>query len=564
MSQVQDIGAIINIIDETPYTNISKFETFEDDTIGETSLVYFTKEFRFSKDNSQWSSFMSLNDTNIQAVEVLDSTDIFYFQYKYTLTGNNPNFDLISVSMVNIMYATITDNDPYKHLRNVNLSTPNSCSCTVDNSNIDSQYFNNFQNILSCDNDSVFDFYKVNKNLQQEISSTINKTFGHDAKYFCAIPFSNDIILKQWTLSKVDEGKCLKVLVPNNEFPDSMLKFDPFGITFETTFEIHIDKKYFHELFGLTKEPQKGDIIYFTDLNINRIYEVHSSYLFNTYNGNPLYYKLSLIKYEPKLARDESELDGELDDLTLSFDEIFADKRKEIFDKKTKPLQYSLDNINRVLLDSSMISDSPLINGNILVSRNYYNLCNTLSYDNKKVEYKPNLELLDTNNMSINFWFKRVKNFRNSNLIFGTDMDLGMKVFYNDNGFDVKLMDNDYTFDDYLIEDDKWYAIVLNVGNTVNEISLGISEMVGTQSAMNNVVFKQSLPLVKTTISNVDTLAFYSSEFHVTNLRVFDTILNEEHWNTVLNQFIVKDSQRLIIADNMQTTFSIQKFTKPL
>ena len=72
----------------------------------------------------------------------------------------------------------------------------------------------------------------------------------------------------------------------------------PFGVDFEMPFEIQIDKNYFQEIFGDGAGPQKRDVIWFP--NTDRIYEVSSSYLFRDFMNEPLYFKVTLIKWLPK------------------------------------------------------------------------------------------------------------------------------------------------------------------------------------------------------------------------------------------------------------------------
>ena len=568
MLQVQDVGSFILIKDENSYTDLINFIGFEDDAIGETNNLYFHKEFRFSKNKCEWSTFMDLNETNLQNIKIIPS-DFIYFEYKYTLVGINNDFNILSLSFIKIIAKQKkTDN-----FRNVKLGDINCFSCSINHDNIDNQYYTKFKNVLSAPNctNNLTDFYNSNQNLQQELSNIINQNFGHDVKYYISTPSSNDIILKQWTLYKVECGVNFKVIVPQNEFPDSQIKYDPFGMQFETTFEIHIDKNFFHETFGLTKEPQKGDIMYFTDLKINRIYEINSTYLFNSYNGNPLYYKISLIKYEPRINRDMSNTNDDISDLTISFDDIFDQQKQKIFDNHSKPLEYSFNNIQRNIISNSILNNNLLSNGHIVVSKAFYNLNSTLTYNNHLVSYKPTLNLNELNNISIVFWMKQIKSNNPENLIFGTNSDDGLKIIYKkiSNTFDIILNNQLFTFNNVNnLVLNQWYGLILNIGNTVNQLTLGISKPIGNKFALNETTYKQSINISnsnKINLANTNNYCgFFASEFHVTNLRIFNSILNENHWNKVLNQYIVQDSSKLILLDNMEKDFHLDKISKPL
>jgi hypothetical protein len=58
--------------------------------------------------------------------------------------------------------------------------------------------------------------------------------------YARAVPMAvgKDVVLHEWTLYDVDEPCTIKVIVPNNEFPDSKINFNPFGLDFEMPFEV--------------------------------------------------------------------------------------------------------------------------------------------------------------------------------------------------------------------------------------------------------------------------------------------------------------------------------------
>ena len=551
--QVQDVGSIINIIDTNKYTNIECFISIDDNSCGEINTLSFKKEFRWSKDNCQWSDYIELTLNNLNSLPIkLD--DIIYFQYKYTLIGNNTDFNVLSISSVNLGIKYYKDDDPYKKYRNIK----NNFNCSLDDSNIDKQYLNSFNPILS-DCNSNFNFYNSNKNLQQELSTVVNSSFGHDVKYYISSPIDNDIILKQWTLSKVEPCKDFKVIVPNNEFPDSQFKFDPFGINFETGFEVHIDKKYFHDVFGLNKEPQKGDILYFTSINNNRIYEVHSTYLFNLYNGNPLYYKLSLIKYEPSLSRNEEDVN--IQDLTLSFDDVFQQQREDIFKDKAKPLQYSIDNLQRTLLDKTIVNNNIIRNGNIQVSSHLFNLSNTLPYNSLKVSYNAKINTSDNDNFSLVFWFNKTRSTNKLLRVFGNDDNFNL---YNDsNGFKLSYLGTDYNIP-YISPINTWQTLVLNINNILGEIIFTILTPNGIRSAKHDITYNKRFNINTPNYSQIKDLGFWTSNFLVTNLRMFKYILNEEHWNLVLNQYIVKDSSNLILVDNMQPNYKLNKISSTL
>jgi hypothetical protein len=244
--------------------------------------------------------------------------------------------------------------------------------------------------------------------------------FGHDVMYARAVPMAvgKDVILHEWTLYDVDEPCTVKVIVPNNEFPDSKINFNPFGLDFEMPFEVHIDKNYFESIWGIGIAPQKRDIIYFP--LTNRIYEIESSYLFRDFMQQPVYWKVSLKKYAPKSNRYEpQELRGQLD--TISWDSIerFGEEVVMEEEKITKPEQYDpkigsrkYDPTRLRINDDLVIVESRLMNWSNVLSETQYDLRSIFNpIDNPiAVQYRATVEFseADQNELGVCGWFKEL------------------------------------------------------------------------------------------------------------------------------------------------------------
>ena len=52
------------------------------------------------------------------------------------------------------------------------------------------------------------------------------------------------------------------------------------------------------------------------------------------------------------------------------------------------------------------------------------------------------------------------------------------------------------------------------------------------------------------------------SQLHLTNIRLFDKTVEEEQQIAVLHQYVVRDAQHLIIADNAIPSLQLQKFNQ--
>lgn len=166
-------------------------------------------------------------------------------------------------------------------------------------------------------------------------NNTANKMFGIEARWFRAIPQqkSKDIMFKEFTLSNVEDNPlCIKVIIPDGNFPDSKYQYDLMGLEYEVPLEIHIDKKYWEEIAGFGTAPQKKDIVYLS--MPNKLYQVESSYLKRGFMEQETTWVANLRKYMPEASRREGEnLKDTIDKYTVSEEEIFGDAQNAEYDK---------------------------------------------------------------------------------------------------------------------------------------------------------------------------------------------------------------------------------------
>lgn len=179
---------------------------------------------------------------------------------------------------------------------------------------------------LDLDKLATFRPYAVNSSNQLNIgmSYQANLMFGHEVVYFRALPdlTSGDFVFKEWTIQNVNDRKCIKVMVPNNEFPDNKPKFNEFGFDFEQPFEVHIDNSYFQLIFGINAKPRVRDFMYIPIMD--RMFEVKSSYVFKGFMLEPIYWKLSLVKYKPSVDMViDQKHQNIIDDLITSAETLF-------------------------------------------------------------------------------------------------------------------------------------------------------------------------------------------------------------------------------------------------
>jgi hypothetical protein len=254
--------------------------------------------------------------------------------------------------------------------------------------------------IIFDDKPFTFRPYAVNTaiNLYSDLSKIVNKVFGFEVNYYSVQPQARgkDVVLKEYTVYDVVDEQCVKVMVPNNQFPDNKINFDPFGLQFEEPFEIHIDKSVFESAFGKGSQPRKRDIIYFP--LTNRIYEINSTYFFRDFMNQPVYFKIELKKYEPKSNTyfQDPAYKEELDGISLTTEGLFGAEVKGQEERATKPQQYFVANtafesdpVRSYLYPGLPVVDYELNNNWTIVLNNYYDL-NAAFVSDSEFEYEPN------------------------------------------------------------------------------------------------------------------------------------------------------------------------------
>lgn len=235
--------------------------------------------------------------------------------------------------------------------------------------------------------------YRMTKavRLYKDLNLMVNSLFGHDIHYYRALPKgrSKDVYLLEYSLYEHEDKKCMKIVVPNNEFPDNKLSMGPFGVDFEMPFEIQIDKDYFQSLFGEGTGPQKRDVIYFP--RTNRIYEISSSVIFRDFMNEPLYFKATLIKWQPKSNSEQSfDLDN-LESMTMSVDKLFGIQQKEEGEAIANPTQFIpptavSDVVRNYVSPLADIIEQQFLNNYLVIAEYYYNLSKTSSQNIVKLD----------------------------------------------------------------------------------------------------------------------------------------------------------------------------------
>ena len=429
---------------DKPYANVSSVNGWIIDSINTSTNPIdldaqdIVIDFRYSIDGETWSLWANVgtaltgisqsttsNNKDIPFSIDLDPTNPFYPEFRFTstaknndgtiaYTGNEPISPTIAIVNFDLDLTYDAVYDPTNDIIRAPVPT-----CSEEKSNRP-VVFNNDCGVIT------FNPYAVNTalNLYQDLSLSVNKLCGWEVNYYSvqAQSRSKDVVLKEYTLYDVVDEKCVKVMVPNNVFPDNKINYDPFGLQFEEPFEIHIDKIYFESFFGRGAQPRKRDIIYFP--LTNRIYEINSMYLFRDFMYAPVYFKIELKKYQPKSNTyyKDPAYKEELDGIALNSQTLFG---AEIIDQEkqlTKPQQYvtstqdrSPDPIRSYLYAGLPIVGYDLNNNWTIVFNHYYDMDESFKYNpefvydpseyRQAVRYKNLPVLAETSEIAYTAWF---------------------------------------------------------------------------------------------------------------------------------------------------------------
>jgi hypothetical protein len=405
------------------FKDVNRFRGWIIETSGEVeNSSYLLKEFRWSTNSSNWSLWMPLLQENVDVIE-LDPAKEFYVEFKFT-ANSDEDFSPYFPEGTNLETPIVLENFDvdlvYREIDYRDLATKPAILCSKE-LYTKSVIFN-----PTC-TDKLFKPYDVNKgiNVYQDLSRTVNELFGHEINYYSIQPNGRgkDVVLKEYSLFDVVAEKCVKVMVPGNNFPDNKPIYDTFGIQFEQPLEIHIDRKYFESIFGKGAAPRKRDIIFFP--LTNRIYQIETTYLHRDFNLYPVFFKCQLMKYEVKQNTQflNPVAERELHDYTVNTKDLFGEETQDEIEKVTKTQQYFIssqrrnDDPTRAYIDHYLpIIEFDLNNNYTIVLNSYYDLERYLYDDplsNSKTEeqreavrYKSVPVLGDNDELSFTCWFK--------------------------------------------------------------------------------------------------------------------------------------------------------------
>jgi hypothetical protein len=533
---------------------------------------------------SSWIDFKrdSILNPNLQQLytEILQKSDSIDLEFRFVRKGPEVGARRIETVQLEITHK----NPPEKTLRAKDLF-PTSSDCKA--SSCITPNFNSGVS-LNCNKDTLFRPYDVmgpGIQLWKDLSCAVSEMFGHCVRYFKtqAKLESADTILKEYSLYEVTDVKDIKILVPDNALPDNAIKFMPYDMDFGDGLEVHIVKEHFERAFGFDDLPEQKDYLYFP--LIDRVFEVHSAYLFRDFMAAEAYYKVMLFKWQDKanVMRENPEIAQYIDDLTENFDEILQPEIDKEYIDVTKPQQYStvavggFDKVRSSINQNLKIEVSDLTNYFTVVGKYFYNLSNNMNWGDLAVKYKLDVNRKITDNTAFTMWFKTTKTtFKNSPNTFDVLLE-----GYNDQlnkGFrftldysagatvdsavvksiTAKVNEETITFDIPELTPEKWYGIVINHSNEFSQLSVFVWEMKYNQNQPTQnkttdlkLIYSKVNSITPADVISGGTFEMRAGTLGVTNVRVMSETIEEEKQPLFLNQYIVREARYGLCIDNV-------------
>ena len=426
----------------------------------------------------------------------------------------------------------------------------------------------------SCDDSlNLYNPYAQNRsvNLYKQLNNIVSNIFGHTVNYFRteANNRTKDVTLMEYSLFSVADQQDIKILVPDNEFPEESNTYNIFGMEW-AEFEVHIVHDRFKAVFGDGIRPRAKDYLFIPI--INKMYEVNSVSIADEFNASRSYWRLKLTKYQDRTSVIKTGYDIATDNLVTGIDELFGEEIADEQKKDTNPVQFQtisriLEDGSRTYIDSNLtITDEAIVNNFTTVSHNHYDL-SKVAAGSTALRYATASNMIIDGQIAVTAWFRPTFEITDSGKYFLISDQIAS------GGFDIKIntlkiavtidgVDHEFTHNTSLSKD-KWFGLVVNIMNNTEEVQLvlyslsvsgHVSSLVQEYSETKSMIGGQS------TWSGGSPYVLKGGKLNVTSLRIFDKAIGETEMANMLNQYVVHDNQHALVIDNAIPSLGYQKF----
>ena len=365
----------------------------------------------------------------------------------------------------------------------------------------------------------------------------MGKILGWTVDYHLTDPdgHGTDKYLHEYQLFNIIDVQKIKIIVPENTFPDNQVQINEFMLDMMDTFQIIILKDEFHKAFGIEKRPAQKDIIFFCQAN--RFYRVRHAQVHRDIMYMGIYYNVVLEKYE-KLANEQNItpasknlIDSLTKDNTLDslFGPEFREEENKVMNKQLKPTTHD---VYRTEINTKLqIITKDIFNSlkGTKIADHYYNL-SSIPANTPAVTYTMTDSILKvSDNRAFNLWFNFNNKYETNKIIdesifqsyfinesiyfdflnnYDTINNKGYKIGYSNKQIILTLNNIQYFLDVTGLTTNIWYGLNINIDNRQRKISIDLFKR---NYSYNVTMFSENYQSVLIDINNTTGITYYTS-----------------------------------------------------
>lgn len=593
------LGATQSVIYTPPY--VYKIFSIDDIELLSSDNDSVKVDWRYSQDNKRtWTQWEPLNRDNAITARI---NPIRFFEVEYMFTNKTTSnvyiydfniigdFQNVTLDYYKSNLFGIRDNAQsiiasYSTAPNAS-DLPPSDGGMLDVSKYCGPLTDLIKPLTDAQKGQLFKPYAISQatDLLNVLANQATSILGFDVVYFSTDADSNGIdhTFHEYQLLNVACDGVVKVSVDQNNFPDNQIVMNQFDLSLFDTFEIHITKENFKNIFGVQRRPHKDDFLYFPE--ISRMFRVEHAQPFRQFNNAAIYYKVMLKKWSQlaNMQITDVEISNKVKELTKNstIDELFGlEATNDLKDVANKDQFRTLtrDVVRHSVL--AKINKELIENSTLVLSKSNYEM-NSVTYDTPGVLYTSADTYLEKgDNRAFMAWFKLNNYVINEKYNFINNYDVANQMGYRidleaDNiTFTINGTTSQYNLSGSTVssasalDEDVWYCYLMNLNQRQGKITHYIYKRnVTTESEAGNLgssklllVGQHETDLIPHEFTLDTDIKILGSDCKLTNIRLFNDVIAEDTHTKVLNQAIIRDTSVLIFGDNANSKLILPSY----
>lgn len=535
-------------------------------------------EYRISQNNKRtWSEWTPLTDANLSTHKI-DPIRFFNIQYKFIHTGTSGTIQIRDLNIYG-EFINISQNYQTANLFGLRLECKNGLVGDTGlggndlsmGANLDSEPSK--WSTMECNTEDLWNPYDLGDaiDLMAKLADDAVAVGGWTVEYFRTDPDTNGIdhTIHEYSLHGVVQNEDVKIMVPDNQFPNNQVAFNQFDLALLESFEVHLTKAEFKKVFGAQFRPSKQDFLWFCD--ISRMYRVEHAQAIRDFGNAAVYYKLILGKYNERsnVQATTTSIQERVNDIVKNstLEELFGTDMKADKEEVAFKDQHSTLTNDKIRSEIFAVVNKDLIeNAELVLSKYNYNLSGVQEGNDAVVYQKSDIYLREGDNRSFISWFKFMDyaDTDTYNLLnnYNDDLNKGYKFDISGGTFSTTINNDVYSMNvESHLDDDIWFAVLVNIDQRQRKITQylykrNVNREMDAKN-LNSTKLKLLTSLEQDYVPNKyeldDTkliMKITGSLMKLTNLRIYDDIIPFEQHTKIMNQQIVRDTDHAILADN--------------